>query len=62
MDQIKSIQWPFPNQSLLINPGFLTWGKALRDYDTDGLVRKWHESPAIGADLVAAGLPANLES
>ena len=22
MDQIKSIKWPFPNQSLLINPGF----------------------------------------
>jgi len=51
------------DQADTLNPGFLTWGKALRElgYQT-AWWGKWHESPAIAADLAAAGLPANLES
>jgi arylsulfatase A-like enzyme len=51
------------DQANTLNPGFLTWGKALRElgYQTVWW-GKWHESPAIAADLAAAGLPANLES
>src|SRR5260370_5547773 len=49
-------------QANTLNPGFLTWGKALRElgYQTVWW-GKWHESPAVAADLAAAGLPANLE-
>jgi arylsulfatase A-like enzyme len=51
------------DQANTLNPGFLTWGKALREL---GYQTVWwgkgHESPATAADLAAAGLPANLES
>jgi arylsulfatase A-like enzyme len=50
------------DQANTLNPGFLTWGSALRElgYQT-AWWGKWHESPATAQDLLQAGLPANLE-
>ena len=50
------------DQANTLNPGFLTWGSALRElgYQT-AWWGKWHESPATAKDLQQAGLPANLE-
>ena len=50
------------DQANTLNPGFLTWGSALRElgYQT-AWWGKWHESPATAQDLQQAGLAANLE-
>jgi arylsulfatase A-like enzyme len=50
------------DQANTLNPGFLTWGTALRElgYQT-AWWGKWHESPATAQDLLQAGLAANLE-
>jgi arylsulfatase A-like enzyme len=50
------------DQANTLNPGFLTWGTALRElgYQTYWW-GKWHESPASATGLATAGLPANLE-
>jgi arylsulfatase A-like enzyme len=50
------------DQADTLNPGFLTWGTALRElgYQTYWW-GKWHESPATAAGLATAGLSANLE-